>query len=248
MRPAARLLSLLLLFGCMAGMPLRAEDAASPPAVARIEGRPIHCAIEPTVLERCAAALLSLLRARAERAYIAGHALYATDDEIEAVYAYERAFRSHDRSQRSRKLLELDERLGSDALPADERSRLEAFRGVLARLARYDADVDAGFEQPDVLPREAAAAWIQQAKLDTDLHRRFGGIVGVRASGLYAHGARTHMLRQYVHRQELEWLDTPFRREFERLLGASPLITYRGQDADFTPFWLRPIPASYMRD
>lgn len=229
-------------------VPVQAEDAAGPTTVARIEGRPIHCAAEPTVLERCAAALLALLRTQAEHAYIEEHALYATEAEIEAVFAYERAFRSHDRLQRSRKLLELEARLASGPLATEERSRLEAFRTVLARLARYDADVDAGIEKLDVLPRETAAAWVQQVKLDKQLHRRFGGVIGVRASGLYAHGARVQMLRQFVPRQQIEWLDSTFRGAFERVLGAAPTITYRGQQAEFTPFWLRPIPDSYMHD
>lgn len=248
MATVVRVLIFLLVLGCIAGRAARAQSGPEAPPVARIDGHTVHCEIEPTALERCALAFMRLVRARAERAYIDDHALHATDDEIEAVYAYEQAFRAHDRSQRARKLLQLDERLASPTLPDDERLRLEAFRTVLVRLARYDADVDAGTEQADDLPRESAAAWVQQAKLDAQLHRRFGGVVGVRASGLYAHGARADMLREFVVRHPIEWLAIPFQDAFERLLGASPVITYRGQDIDFTPFWLRPIPASYMHD
>lgn len=216
--------------------------------IARIDGSPMHCDVLPEALEHCARRLLGRMRASAERDYIEAHRLVATEPEIEAVFAYERAFRSHDRSQRARKLVQLDERLASSTLEADERSRLEAFHTVLTRLARFDADVDSGAEQIDPLPREVAAAWVEQAKLDAALQRRFGGVVGVRASGMYAHGARAELLRRHLARQRIEWLDPTFARVVERILDAPPAIVYRGTDADFTPFWRRPIPASYMHD
>lgn len=227
---------------------MHADDASAPRLVARVDGHPIHCDALPEALDRCARGLLGRMRTSAERAYVEAHGLVATEPEIEAVFAYERAFRMHDRSQRSRKLLQLEERLASSALEADERSRLEAFRTVLARLARFDADVDAGVEQLHPLPREAAAVWVEQAKLDAALQRRFGGVVGVRASGMYAHGARAELLRRHLGMKRIEWLDSSFASVFERTLGAPPSIIYRGAVPDFTPFWLRPIPASYMLD
>jgi hypothetical protein len=246
-RPGLRIAFLLLLGALPGAAPASGPDAERDDAVARVDQRPIHCDVAHA-LERCAAAFLARMRSDAERAYIDAHGLHASDAEIESVHAYERAFRLHDRAQRARKLVELDERLGAAGLSADERSRLERFRDVLARLARYDADVDAGLEKPDDLPREAAIAWVLQAKLDAHLQDRIGGVIGVRASGPYAHGARIQVLRQFLSRQRVEWLSGEFADAVERLLAAPPAIVHHGQVADFTPFWQRPIPPSYMRD
>lgn len=247
MRLDARFAWLLLLV-VGASTPARADEASLPALVARVDGQAVHCSAEPEVLERCARRLLGRMRASAERAYIEAHGLGATQSEIEAVFAYQHAFRSHDREQRSRKLVQLEERLASSTLETTERVRLESFRTVLVRLARFDADVDAGVESMDPLPPEAAAAWVEQAKLDAALHRSFGGVVGVRASGLYAHGARVKMLRSHLGVQRIEWLDAAFEGFFARALDAPPAIRYRGEAPDFTPFWRRPIPASYMLD
>lgn len=237
---------LLLLFGGSATV--RAEEGDLPVLVARVDGNSIHCNARIEAFERCARGLLGRMRASAERAYVEALGLGATESEIEAVFAYERAFRSHDRAQRSRKLVQLEERLASSTLENNERARLESFRTVLVRLARFDADVDEGVEQIDPLPREVAAAWVEQAKLDAALQRRFGGVVGVRASGMYAHGARAEMLRRHLVGHRIEWFDSSFASQFERALDAPPAIVYRSESADFTPFWLRPIPPSYMLD
>jgi hypothetical protein len=215
--------------------------------VARIDGVSMQCDAPPHAVDRCAATFLGRMRAQAERAYIDARGLQATDAEIEAVYAYERAFQAHDRAQRARKLTQLEARLQSSPPNAAERSQLEAFRAVLVRLARYEADVDAGTEAA-ALPRESAAAWVEQAKLDADLHRRFAGSVGIRASGMYAHGARSRLLRDHLDQQRIEWLDPSFEQIVERAIAAVPAIEYRGNAVDFTPFWLRPIPPSYMPD
>lgn len=222
--------------------------AHDPPLVARVAHNPVHCRIEPTALQRCAAELLHRMRAEAETAHLDRHGLRATEDEVEAVYAYDRAFRRHDRSQRTRKLAQLDQRLASDAMPASERARLESFRSILVRLAQYDADVDAGIEPPLEIPRETAIGWIEQAKLDADLHRRYGGVIGVRGSGLYAHGARAELLERHLTQRDLTLLQPDFAAAIERLRTAPPAMTHRGAAADFTPFWLRPIPASYLPD
>jgi hypothetical protein len=199
--------------------------------------------------DACAAALLRLLRTRAEQQYIAEHALQARPDEIAAVRAYEVAFERHDRSQRERKRSELEARLAQAGavMSAAERARLVEFQAVLARLADYESDVDAGLaEAPPPLPDATIASWVEQAKLDRALYRRYGGIVAVRPVGLRAHGARAALLADYIAREAITLADPQVAQHFRALLHAPPAIVFEGTEPDFTPFWLRPLAPSYM--
>ena len=219
------------------------------PVVARIGNEPIVCSAQgadgPAA---CAGLLLRELRSRAERQYIRSHGLQADEADIEAVRAHERAFAQHDRDQRARKLDELDTRLAHmDAEMSEaERSRLLQFRAVLQRLAAYELDVERGIEAPPQVSSATMAHWIEQAKLDAALYRRYGGVVGSKPSGPYAHGARAAMLTEYLRAAAVIVSDADVEQQVQAQLRRPPAIVHSGAKPDFTPFWQRPLVPSYM--
>ena len=196
----------------------------------------------------CARALLSHVRAKVARAFVAQNRLDATNAELERLREYNRAFERHDRSQRARKLAELDARLAADTLAPGERERLEAFRTVLVRLARYEADVDSGVEPRVIVDDETLRNWIEAAKLNAALYAQFGGTVGLAAYGPYAHGAMRALIREHVVRGDVRVLDSNVAALFFAALDAPPRLAHTGGAPDFTPFWERPIPPSYLSD
>lgn len=208
----------------------------------------MHCDPAHPTAELCARHLLQRVRTEAERDYVAREALHATAMEIEAVRTYDLAFRLHDRSQRARKLVELDQRLADPELAMAERLRIEEFRTVLRRLAQYETDVESGAEPRIDQSAEQIGHWVEQSKLDAALYRLYGGVIGINAAGPYAHGARAALVLDYLSVHPIEFVDKAVEAAFWRLLDAAPLIVFRGNEPDFTPFWQRAIPASYMPD
>ncbi len=222
--------------------------SAQSAVVARMAQEEHRCVVnEAREREACAAELLRSWRARAEEAFIVAHALRATETEVAEIVAYNEAFDRHDRSQRARKLAQIDVRLGGEVDGA-EREQLERFRAVLVRLARYEADLDAGTEARVSIPTEVMQQWIEATKLDAALYARYGGSVGLHSAGPYAHGARAALVVDYLRAHEVQFLDGDIERRFHTLLAAPPRVAFRGAVPDFTPFWKRPIPASYIAD
>jgi hypothetical protein len=125
---------------------------------------------------------------------------------------------------------------------------LTEFREVLVRLARYEADVDAGTEERVAAPLELMRRWVEDAKLNAALHRRYGGTVGLLAAWPYAHGARQALVRHYLANGKVEILHAGVRQYFDAVLAAPPQVAFQGTHPDFTPYWKRPIPPSYMTD
>lgn len=206
---------------------------------------PVVCARE---VARCAGEFLRRMRAEAERAFIVREGLGARPVEIQALRAYDVAFRAHDRSQRARKLVELQGRLADPRLDPSERARLESFRAVLVRLAGYEADVDAGLEPADEPDPAVLAQWVERFKVDAALYERYGGVVGIEASGPYAHGARAALVEDHMRTRPVAFLDAGFEAAVRRALASPPVLAATDAPPDFTPFWLRPIPASYVPD
>jgi hypothetical protein len=225
----------------------RGATEAPTAVVARIDGEEMRCRA-PVSERACARTLLQTLQNRAQRAYISHHKLHATDAEIEELRAYNRAFEAHDRTQRARKLRELDARLSDVALPPEDRARLQSFRTVLARLARYEADVDSGVEQVEPITEEALRNWVERSKLDQALYRQYGGVVGITPAGLYPHGARAALIVDYLAACACEFADRRLEPRLRAELADSPRMIFRGASPDFTPFWKRAIAPSYMRD
>ncbi|MCC6531932.1 MAG: hypothetical protein IT531_05230 [Burkholderiales bacterium] len=216
-------------------------------APARVFGEELRCEPAPNDSARaCARRILRIARDRIEQDFIRRHGLGATADEVEALHAYNRAFEAQDRDQRARKLLELEGRLANADLDASERARLREFHAVLVRLARYEADVDAGSEVRIDTPVEVLRRWIEYWKLNDALYARYGGVVGLTASGPYAHGARALLIERSLARAEIEILDPVIEQHLRAELAAQPRMRFRGAVPDFTPFWKRPIPASYI--
>jgi len=238
---AERLLALAIMLG-IAASAARAESAA----VLRVAREDFSC---PMTQERdaCALELLATLRARAEEAFLVARGLRATDTEVAELSAYNEAFERHDRKQRARKLQELDARLADD-VDGIEREQLERFRAVLVRLANYEADVDAGTEVRVAIPVETLRHWVEIVKLDAALYARYGGSVGLRPSGPYAHGARATLVAEYLAALGVQFLDGDIERRFNALLAAPPRVPFHGATPDFTPFWRRPIRSSYMAE
>jgi hypothetical protein len=217
--------------------------------VARVLGEEIACAsLRALELDACALALLRHVRMRVEQDYVRRHALAATAAEVNALRVYNDRFERHDRAQRARKLVEIEARLARMEEANEDRSRLLAFRDILLRLARYEADVDAGTEQRETPPIEALQAWIETAKLNTVLYTRYGGAVGLAPSGPYAHGARSALVADYIERGEVVLLDAEVGRRFLAALQAPPRLLHPPGVPDFTPFWERPILPSYVPD
>jgi hypothetical protein len=106
--------------------------------------------------------------------------------------------------------------------------------------------VDRGVEVRPQPEPETLAAWIEEAKLDRALHRRFGGTVGIKPAGAYAHGARAAVVAEYMLREAVTLPDPEIARRFMAALWSPPALLYRGNAPDFTPFWMRPLVPSYV--
>jgi len=235
-----------LLLGSTFALVVDAQTTAAP-AVAQVLGNTVQCAqFGSTDARECARSLFVHVRMRVEQDYLERRGLTATAEEYAELEAYNLAFEVHDRDQRARKLAELDERLLQPRLDAAQRQRLLNFRDVLVRLARFDADVDAGVAQRAAMPPEMLRRVIERAKLEVALYAEFGGIVGVASFGPYAHGARIALIEDHLARGTITLLDAEVAEYFHALLHAAPVIADRAATPDFTPFWLRPIPASYV--
>ena len=190
--------------------------------------------------------LLALIWDQVAPHYISNHGLKATDAEIAELGAYDRRFETMDRSQRARKLDELDQRLRDEALDADERAYLQDFRATLQRLARYDAERD---KEPPADPgRQSAgyAAWIEMWKMNKAIYQEYGGVVARTQFGPDPHGARAALLRDYEEKGLLSITDAGLRAQAREMLAASPMNAIPPDRVDFTPYWKRPIPPSYL--
>jgi hypothetical protein len=243
MRPLVR----TMLAAVALALPFSASVAEPYPVVARILGDELRCAMRPArAAQACTYELLQRVRLGAEQAYIAAHGLAATDDEVAALQAYNRDFEQRDRAQRTAKLAEVERRLAHAPETSPERVRLHEFRAVLVRLARYEADVDAGVEPGDAIPAATLREWIEDAKLNEALYRQYGGAVGIGAAGPYAHGGKAALIAEHVAAGGIEIIDRELERRFRAVLQVPPSMTYAGSAPDFTPFWKRPIPASYV--
>jgi hypothetical protein len=192
--------------------------------------------------------LLALIWDHVAPHYIASKGLRATPVEIAELAAYDQEFDVRDRSQRARKLAELDQRLRSDGLSPAERARLQDFRATLSRLAQYDAERDQ--EPPADLARQAAfyAPWIEMWKMNKALYEEYGGVVALTQFGPDPHSARAALLRDYEHQGLLHIADAALREEVRAMLDARPSMVVAPERVDFTPYWKRPIPASYFPD
>ena len=192
--------------------------------------------------------LLALIWDHVAAHYIATRSLEATEAEIAELAAYDKRFEKQDRSQRARKLAELDQRLRNDALSDGERTRLQEFRATLRRLARYDAERDEG---PPADPKRQAAAyasWIEMWKMNKALQEEYGGVVALTRFGPDPHGARAALLLDYEDQGLLGIADTTLRAEVQQTLTAQPRAVVPPDRVDFTPYWKRPIPPSYFPD
>lgn len=231
----------------LVALPCAGQPVAVP--VAQVFGAAFECrGVEGDEPAACASALLRYVRSKVGAAFIAENGLAATPAELERLLAFNRAFERHDRSQRARKLAELETRLAADTLAAAERRRLETFHAILSRLASFEADVDAGVEPGAPVDERRLRGWIETAKLNQALYAKYGGSVGIAAYGPYAHGAMHALIREHVAQGNIRVLDPAVAAHFSAALDAPPPLMHTGGAPDFTPFWERPIPPSYMPD
>ena len=235
-----------VLCGCALALVAQSQALPTAPA-ARIFGVDFHCSeFRATDSLACGRALFLRLRAQVEQDYIERRGLAATLDEFAALEAYHIAFERHDRDQRTRKLAELNERLALPQGDAAERGRLLAFREVLVRLARFDSDVDAGTAERALPPPQLLRHVIERTKLEIALYAEYGGAVSLSGSGLFAYGARIALIEELLANGRIALLDEDVARHFRVMLHGNPAIVVRTTAPDFTPFWQRPIPASYI--
>jgi len=192
--------------------------------------------------------LYELVWRRVSRHYIDEKGLAATAAEIAEAMEYHREFAARDSVQRSRKLVELEQRLTADGLKPDERAHLEEFRRVLARLAQHDAEQDR-LPPPDPARQgQLLTPWIEQWKMNKALYEQYGGIVALTRFGPDPQGARAALLADYEHRGLVRFSDTAQRERVFAWLGRRPSMVTRPEEVDFTPYWKRPIPPSYFPD
>ncbi len=190
--------------------------------------------------------LLAMVWDRIAPDYIAKRGLRATPAEIAELAAYDEEFDARDRSQRARKLAELNRRLAIDDLSPAERARLEDFRATLARLARHD-EQRAREPLPDPAQRAAFyAPWIEMWKMNRALYEEYGGVVALTRFGHDPHGARAALLKDYERDGLLQITDPVLRDQVNAVLDAKPSVVVQSEKVDFTPYWKRPIPASYF--
>ena len=179
--------------------------------------------------------------------YIAEHALAATPQDIAELLAYDREFDARDRRQRARKLAELNERLASADLDAAERTRLDEFRAVLTRLAKWEAAQDKAPPE-DAEDPGAYASWIEFWKGNRALYEEYGGTVAATSAGPAAYGARVRLIAEYERRGFVQFHDPRLRARLIELMSRPPERVVPPQEVDFTPYWRRPIPPSYYPD
>ncbi|KPK20242.1 MAG: hypothetical protein AMJ67_01935, partial [Betaproteobacteria bacterium SG8_41] len=172
----------------------------------------------------------------------------AVPAEIAELASYDREFDKKDRAQRARKLAELDERLGGDGLSPSELARLQDFRATLSRLAQYDAERDQ--EPPPDQAQQAAfyVSWVEMWKMNKALYDEYGGVVALTRFGPDPHGARAALLADYERQGLLHISDPLLRNEVIAVLETRPSMVIPPDSVDFTPYWKRPIPASYFPD
>ena len=190
----------------------------------------------------------ALIWPRIARHYIEGKGLVATPDELAELRAYDAAFEKKDRAQRARKLAELDQRLESNELNPEARAHVEDFRDTLRRLQQHDAQADA-LPKPDAAQHAAAyAPWIEMWKLNQALHEQYGGVVGLTSFGHDPQGARAALFADYEQQGLLIFYDEPLREQFFAMLAEKPRKVVKPGEADFTPYWKKPIPSSYFSE
>ena len=80
------------------------------------------------------------------------------------------------------------------------------------------------------------------------LYEEYGGVVALTRFGHDPHGARAALLKDYERRGLLRIADPLLRDQVMAVLDAKPSMTVAPEDVDFTPYWKRPIPASYFPD
>lgn len=217
--------------------------------VATVLGQPVACLeLRAADVDECATAVLRQVVRAVGRDYVQRRGLAATPSELAALGAYHQAFASHDRAQRTSKLADLEKRLADPHLTADERDRLQAFRDVLERLARFDADVDAGIEHRDAPSETRMRAEIEEVKLNIALYARYGGVLALTPAGPYPHGARAALVDSYVERGDIVFFEHRIATRFVAALRRAPRFEYRGTFVDLGPYWERPLVASYMAD
>lgn len=192
--------------------------------------------------------LAEAMRGRIFRHYVAQNGLAATAEEISALEEYNVEFRRRDRAQRARKLAELEQRLTSDALRAEERAHLEDFRATLARLAAHEAEQDRKPQAETQDRAENFAPWIEMWKLHYAIYGQFGGVVTLVVFGQYPQGAWAALIAAYERGGELRFHDAGLRERVLALFNAAPQIIVSPREVDFTPYWRRPIPPSYFAD
>jgi hypothetical protein len=193
------------------------------------------------------ARLLDLVWPRVASDYITRQGLTATPAEIEEAVAYHREFERRSRSQRARKLEELEERLAEPELAPEERVRLEDFRATLQRLAANDEARDRTPQDPERM-RALLAPLVEMWKMNRAIYDRYGGVVALTEFGPSPLGARAALIADYERQGRLEFSDAGLRERFYAILRQLPPMVVPPGRVDFTPYWKRPIPPSYYPD
>ncbi len=192
--------------------------------------------------------LLELIWRRVVPHYVAQQGLAATATEVAEVAAYDREFEHKDRSQRARKLEELNQRLGKDSLSPAERAWLVEFRAVLQRRAQNDLEKDRLAPPGPGQQRVFYAPWIEMWKMNKALYEQYGGAVVLTELGPSPHGARAALISDYERQGRLRFFDAALRERLYALIEARPSSVVPPERVDFTPYWKRPIPPSYFPD
>jgi hypothetical protein len=236
---------ILLLAGLSLGVRAQGPELAAIVTGVVITRDELTAAPDATARE---ARLLELIWPRIAGHYVARQGLAATPAEVEEVLAYHREFERRDRAQRARKLEELDRRLATDSLGAEERTWLQEFQATLQRLALYDLEQDRMPPQDREHLQAFLAQWVEMWKMNRAIFDRYGGVVALSRLGPSPHGARAALIADYERRGLLEFADVALRERVYAVLEHPPSMVVPPDRVDFTPYWKRPIPSSYFPD
>ena len=176
--------------------------------------------------------------------YVNRNGLKATEQEINEYGEHLDASMKQNRERRKVKLAEIEEKLESASLTAEERKKLEKRRETLVSLAQHDAKRKLSTlttQQKKQMKGLIYAEFIENWKLNKAIYEKYGGIVAITKFGPDPVGAKKEVLKDYEKQGNFVILDEKLRKKFWEYCGQTPKHVYPPGEVDFTPHWKKPI-------
>jgi len=238
---------LTLWFGALlaASQPLMAQPGAKSESriVAVLFGEPVSAGdIGLRDGEKPAASALKTraLKAALDR-FVEDNRLAATPADFDAYARFETLSQRADRARRRQRLIELEAELVSPGLDPAARKSAEEYRDTLKRLERFDAE-RAAMKLKAEDKQRVWGPWIAGFKAGKALYERYGGVVGLTKFGPEPTGALAALLREHEQAGRLQIHDPRLRLAFWAEMDRLPRRIASPGEADFTYYWLKPLP------